>query len=339
MASDPDGIYGERIFELGLAEAVERGVLAPFEIDVLEIEDPDYYVGLSEDAMRGRRLGLLQAALLEHAAKLNLRTVLTFHQQVEEARAFAENLPETAADLYDTEVSEHAFAEADARPASPIRAEADELAAAGVRHVPPDRVWAEWLCGDHPIAHRRPVLDQFANGMDARGRRVHRAFLASVRILGEGVDIVGERGVEAVCIVGARGSMVQVVQNIGRALRPNADGRAPSSTWAAVRSPVSAAVTSTPSSRPSVSTTTCRLRPLTSLPPRCTRRCWPTSTPGSARPATTASSSWTGTVRQRASRHNGRGTIRQLHHAVLRSMRRTVHRCQRRPGAVAVLTR
>ncbi|MGW0778311.1 Helicase associated domain protein [Streptomyces sp. NPDC002835] len=227
MASDPDGVYGERIYDLGLGEAVERDILAPFVIDVLEIEDPDFYVGLSEDAMRGRRLALLQAALLEHAAKYNLRTTLTFHQQVEEARAFAENMADTAADLYDTEVSEHAITEADARPASPIGAQPSDLEdLERYRHVPPDRVWADWLCGDHPIAHRRTVLRQFANGIDDRGRRVHRAFLASVRILGEGVDIVGERGVEAVCIIGARGSMVQIVQNIGRGLRPNPDGSA-----------------------------------------------------------------------------------------------------------------
>ncbi|MEU0373318.1 Helicase associated domain protein [Streptomyces sp. NPDC006283] len=222
MASDPDGPYGEWIYELGLSEAIERGILAPFEIDVLEIEDPDYYIGLSPDAMRGRRLALLQAALLEHAARHNLRTVMTFHQQVEEARAFAANLPATAADLYHDEVSAHALGEADTRPPSPIGAQAGELEPD--RHVPPDRVWAKWLCGDHLVAERRDVIRQFANGIDADGKRVHRAFLASVRVLGEGVDIVGERGVEAVCIVGSRGSMVQIVQNIGRGLRPNPDG-------------------------------------------------------------------------------------------------------------------
>ncbi|WP_436952156.1 Helicase associated domain protein, partial [Streptomyces sp. SudanB182_2057] len=64
------------------------------------------------------------------------------------------------------------------------------------------------------------------NGIDAAGRRVHRAFLASVRVLGEGVDIVGERGVEAVCFADTRSSQVEIVQNIGRALRPNPDGTA-----------------------------------------------------------------------------------------------------------------
>ncbi|MEU0254753.1 Helicase associated domain protein [Streptomyces sp. NPDC006184] len=220
---DDSATYGTRIFDLGLAEAVERSILAGFEIDVLEIRDPDPVLRLSEDALRGRRLALLQAALLEHAAQMNLHTVMTFHQRVEEARAFAEQMPATAAELYATGASEAALADAEELPASSIEAELYELEDG--RHVPPDRVWADWLCGDHPIAHRRGVIQRFANGVDAASRRVHRAFLASVRALGVGVDITGLRGVEAVCIVGSRSSQVDIVQNIGRALRPNPDGR------------------------------------------------------------------------------------------------------------------
>ncbi|GAA2644202.1 hypothetical protein GCM10010307_48340 [Streptomyces vastus] len=37
---------------------------------------------------------------------------------------------------------------------------------------------------------------------------MHRAFLACARVLGEGVDITGERGVEAVCFADTRGSQV-----------------------------------------------------------------------------------------------------------------------------------
>ncbi|MFJ6907077.1 DEAD/DEAH box helicase [Streptomyces griseoluteus] len=219
---DDSATYGIGIFDLGLAEAVERSILAGFEIDVLEIRDPDPILGLSEDALRGRRLALLQAALLEHAAQMNLHTVMTFHQRVEEARAFAEQMPATAAELYATEASDAALADAEGLPTSSIEAELYELEDG--RHVPPDRVWADWLCGDHHIAHRREVIHRFANGINAQNRRVHRAFLASVRALGVGVDITGLRGVEAVCIVGSRSSQVDIVQNIGRALRPNPDG-------------------------------------------------------------------------------------------------------------------
>ncbi|MGW1819430.1 Helicase associated domain protein [Streptomyces sp. NPDC002125] len=224
MADDPGGLFGAWLpgAELGLSEAIEREVLAGFEIDVLEIRDPAPVVGESEEARRGRRLALLQTALLEHAAAYNLRTVMTFHQKVEEARAFADKLPETAADLYMNDASDADLAAADRLPKSSIDADFYELEAG--RHVPPDRVWSAWLCGDHTVAERREALRQFANGIDADGRRVHRAFLASVRVLGEGVDITGERGVDSICFADTRGSQVEIVQNIGRALRLNKDG-------------------------------------------------------------------------------------------------------------------
>lgn len=222
MADNPEGTYGAWLAELGLSEAIERGILAGFEIDVLEIRDPSPVLGESEEARRGRRLALLQTALLEHAAAYNLRTVMTFHQKVEEAAAFADKLPETAAELYVTEASDADLAKAEAMPTSSIDAELYELEAG--RHVPPDRVWSAWLCGDHLVTERREVLRQFANGIDVNNRRVHRAFLASVRVLGEGVDITGERGVEAICFADTRGSQVEIVQNIGRALRLNRDG-------------------------------------------------------------------------------------------------------------------
>ncbi|MFC5156401.1 DEAD/DEAH box helicase [Streptomyces amakusaensis] len=222
MADDPDGTYGAWLAELGLSEAIEREILAGFEIDVLEIRDPSPVIGETEEARRGRRLALLQTALLEHAAAWNLRTVMTFHQRVEEAAAFADKLPETAAELYVNDASDEDLAAADKLPKSSIDAEFYELEAG--RHVPPDRVWSAWLCGDHTVAERREKIRQFAGGINAAGRRVHRAFLASVRVLGEGVDITGERGVEAVCFADTRGSQVEIVQNIGRALRLNKDG-------------------------------------------------------------------------------------------------------------------
>ncbi|MCX2928504.1 DEAD/DEAH box helicase [Streptomyces sp. NEAU-W12] len=221
MGQDSD-TYGPWLAELGLSEAIEREILAGFEIDVLEIRDPSPVLGESEEAQRGRRLALLQTALLEHAAAWNLRTVMTFHQKVEEAAAFAEKMPETAAELYLNDASDDDLAAADRLPKSSIDTEFYGLEAG--RHVPPDRVWSAWLCGDHLVAERREVLWQFANGIDASGRRVHRAFLASCRVLGEGVDITGERGVEAICFADTRGSQVEIVQNIGRALRPNRDG-------------------------------------------------------------------------------------------------------------------
>lgn len=136
MSDDPDGLFGAWLpgAELGLSEAIEREILAGFEIDVLEIRDPSPVLGESEEARRGHRLAQLQTALLEHAAAYNLRTVMTFHQKVEEARAFADKLPETAADLYMNDASNEDLAAADRQPKSSIDAEFYELEAG--RHVP-----------------------------------------------------------------------------------------------------------------------------------------------------------------------------------------------------------
>ncbi|MET8682225.1 Helicase associated domain protein [Streptomyces sp. NPDC004647] len=192
---DDPAVYGNRCFTLSLTESIDREILARFEIDVLEIHDVEG-AGPGEDPgseeARGRRLAALQAALLAHAAAENLSTIISFHHRVIEAMAFAAKLPQTAARLW----------------------EADP-----VEHMPPHRVWADWLCGDHEAEHRRAVLDQFANGIDATGIAVNRAVLSNVKVLGEGVDIRGTRGVDAVFFADVRGSAIDIVQAVGRALR------------------------------------------------------------------------------------------------------------------------
>ncbi|MCX4524041.1 Helicase associated domain protein [Streptomyces anulatus] len=184
-------LYGPVLHETGLMEAVERGILARFEIDVLEIRDPS---PLSEQATdeerRGRRLAALQAALLKHADETGTRSYMTFHSRTLDAMAFARAMPESAARLHATDPAAY-----------------------------PARVGSDWLSGEHAATHRRDVLARYADGLDADGWVCELSFLASCRVLGEGVDIRGKRGVGAVVFADTRSSPVEVVQIIGRALR------------------------------------------------------------------------------------------------------------------------
>ncbi|MFD8956556.1 Helicase associated domain protein [Streptomyces caelestis] len=184
-------LYGPVLHETGLMEAVERGVLARFEIDVLEIRDP---APLADDASleerRGRRLAALQAALLKHADETGVRSYMTFHSRTLDAMAFSRAMPETAARLHATDPAAY-----------------------------PARVGSDWLSGEHPATHRRDVLARYADGLDADGWLCELSFLASCRVLGEGVDIRGKRGVQAVVFADTRSSPVEIVQIIGRALR------------------------------------------------------------------------------------------------------------------------
>ncbi|NUW02871.1 DEAD/DEAH box helicase [Streptomyces sp. CAI 127] len=188
---DDTTLYGPVLHETGLMESVERGILARFEVDVLEIRDPS---PLNEDASleerRGRRLAALQAALLKHADESGVRSYMTFHSRTLDAMSFARAMPETAARLHAADPAAY-----------------------------PARVGAEWLSGEHPATHRRDVLTRYADGLDAEGWVCELSFLASCRVLGEGVDIRGKRGVGAVVFADTRSSPVEIVQIIGRALR------------------------------------------------------------------------------------------------------------------------
>ncbi|MFD1831665.1 Helicase associated domain protein [Streptomyces desertarenae] len=187
---DDERLYGPQVFTFSLTEAIDRGILARFEIDVLEIRPPDLGTGGSEEERRGRRLAALQAALVKHAAATGVRSLICFHHRTAEAMAFARALPGTAARLHKEDPATY-----------------------------PRRVWADWLCGEHEPQHRRAVLGRFADGLDEDGWETELSVLANVRVLGEGVDICGRRGVDGVVFADVRGSAVDIVQAVGRALR------------------------------------------------------------------------------------------------------------------------
>ncbi|KUN58201.1 helicase [Streptomyces griseorubiginosus] len=204
VASMEDGspVFGPVAYKLTLSEAVGRGIVAPYQVLCLDVRDPDLYAALTSedtgsDAVRGARLAAVQTGLMRAAVEERFRRVLSFHSRVGEAEAMAASVPATAARL----------AEADPDTYPPV-----------------EQVWADWLYGEHAPGHRRQVLDEFASeflgGPDFEGRdvRAELRVLSSVRVLGEGVDTAE---CDAVLFTDARGSMVDIVQMVGRALRLN----------------------------------------------------------------------------------------------------------------------
>ncbi|MEW2511108.1 Helicase associated domain protein [Streptomyces sp. NPDC046870] len=192
-------VFGPVAYELKLSEAIRRGIVAPYQVLCVDIRDPYLYAALAEetggsDRVRGARLAALQTGLLTAAARERLRRILTFHSRVSEAEAMARGVPLVAARL----------------------AEDDPEAFPAV-----ERVWAEWLYGEHAPGYRREVLDEFASDFIGGARSDIPAavrVLSSVKVLGEGVDTAR---CDAVAFCDARGSMVDIVQMVGRALRMN----------------------------------------------------------------------------------------------------------------------
>ncbi|MGC4986766.1 Helicase associated domain protein [Streptomyces sp. DT193] len=193
-------VFGPVAYKLKLSEAIRLGLVAPYQVLCLDIRDPDLYAALtSEDtgsaAVRGARLAAVQAGLMRAAVEERFRRVLAFHSRVGEAEAMAAGVLAVAARLAEDDPGMFPAAE---------------------------RVWADWLYGEHAPLHRRRVLSEFASdflgGPEFEGRDIQAALrvLSSVRVLGEGVDTAE---CDAVLFADARGSMIDIVQMVGRALR------------------------------------------------------------------------------------------------------------------------
>ncbi|MGX5215025.1 Helicase associated domain protein [Streptomyces violaceus] len=193
MEDDPDSPFGSRCHTLTLSEAIDRGICAPYQVVCVDITDTKLQAAqlLGEDArseqVRGARLAALQTALVKASAEEGFRRTLVFHHVVKEAEAFAAGLADVAAQL---------------RAADP--------------ELYPRTIWANWLCGDHKPGHRRRVLTEFADGIATDGTVVEKGYLGSVKVLGEGVDT---RNCDSVYFADVRGSMPDLVQAVGRALR------------------------------------------------------------------------------------------------------------------------
>ncbi|MEU1190791.1 Helicase associated domain protein [Streptomyces sp. NPDC005859] len=183
---DDEKVFGPVLYKLSLASAVSRGLLARYQIIVLELKDPvvtpQKLMGEERrsEEVRGQRLGALQAALLHTMAQHDLSTCITFHHRTIEAQAYAEGLERVAAKLHADQPEKY-----------------------------PAKIWADWLCGEHVPERRRGVLGGF-------GSTALRAVLSNCRVLGEGVDI---RAVDSVALLDPKGAPHDIVQAIGRALR------------------------------------------------------------------------------------------------------------------------
>ncbi|WP_406502365.1 Helicase associated domain protein [Streptomyces sp. NBC_01602] len=193
MDDDPNGPFGSRCYTLTLSAAIDRGICSPYQVVCVDVTDTQLQAAqllgaeARSEAVRGARLAALQTALLKASAEENFRRTLVFHHMVKEAEAFAAGLPDVAAQLHVADPELY-----------------------------PKTIWADWLCGEHKPLHRRRVLDEFAAGIAGDGTVVDKGYLGSVKVLGEGVDTAR---CDSVYFADVRGSMPDLVQAVGRALR------------------------------------------------------------------------------------------------------------------------
>ena len=181
---DHQDIFGPTVFRLGLAQAIERGILADYQVLMPVVRDSDLRAILSDRAPHtsahhnGLRAAAIQICVLRAIAEHDLRRVLVFHNRIDAAHAFAEQLRRTAAELPE-----------------PL----------GV----PD-LWSHAIDSDQSMFRRRILLHQF------RQDTPRCAVLSNVRTLNEGIDVPA---IDAVVFAAPRYSVIDAIQAIGRGLR------------------------------------------------------------------------------------------------------------------------
>ncbi|MEU8581913.1 DEAD/DEAH box helicase [Streptomyces abikoensis] len=188
---DDPRLYGPVVYRLSLAEAIQQGLLADYEIIAVEVRDEDMRETLKDTQRYGvteecLRLAAAQIALLRAQHTYDLRRTLTFHTFIADAEVFAETLSETAAYM-------------------PPRTRC--TLSAGVVHSRQgavERRQAVQRFIDTP--HRGPCGEQTPR----------RAVLSNCRCFSEGVDIPS---IDSILFADPQTSSIQIVQAIGRALR------------------------------------------------------------------------------------------------------------------------
>ncbi|MGW5768797.1 Helicase associated domain protein [Streptomyces longwoodensis] len=200
---DNEAVYGKKVFEYPLAQAVADGRAADYRIVVPTLTDADLRCrlnlptstadpgggrgdGSGEDRDGALRTTALHLAVLRAMTEHGLKKVLVYFNLVSDARRFARELPHTLRLLARTDP-----------------------------HLTPDAAPALFFAhGEHTPAQRADTFNGFA--------AADRAVLANSKLIAEGVDIPS---VDAIVFADPTRSVIRCAQALGRALRLDVSGK------------------------------------------------------------------------------------------------------------------
>ncbi|MFI1855540.1 Helicase associated domain protein [Streptomyces sp. NPDC020480] len=197
---DNEQVYGKKVFEYPLAQAVADGRAADYRIVVPTLTDTDLRRRLNlpapgttrpgddtgEDEDSALRTTALHLAVLRAMTERRLKKVLVYFNLVSDARRFARELPHTLRQLARTDPGL-------------------------CPDITPELFFAH---GEHTPTQRADTFAAFATA--------DCAILANARLIAEGVDIPS---VDAIVFADPTRSVTRCVQALGRALRLDVSGK------------------------------------------------------------------------------------------------------------------
>ncbi|MBB4934443.1 superfamily II DNA or RNA helicase [Lipingzhangella halophila] len=188
---DDQDVFGERAYEFSFAEAIRRGLLAPFRVvtPVITRTHVRQLVARSQHLELGRAaisadVAALQVATLKAMVEFGGQRALTFHPRRTDARLWAINLGHIPALLEDWD----------------------------------GQVWAHHLNGDHHGRQRSRVLEEFAT--PTTDTAPVKRFVTNVALFRDGFDAPG---CDTIVVTHPITSTTMGVQMLSRALRVDPD--------------------------------------------------------------------------------------------------------------------
>lgn len=184
---DDPAKFGRVFHRLSFGEAIHRGLLTDYQVAIVGVDDVTYrdwatrgVLVRRDDKITDARMLASQIGLAKAMRRYDLRRVISFHSRVLRAKRFAADIPNVLAWIPGRE-----------RPSGPLwTGFASGAMSAGERHV---------------RLQRLRMLDDGERGL-----------LTNARCLSEGVDVPT---LDGVAFIDPRGSEVDIVQAVGRAIR------------------------------------------------------------------------------------------------------------------------
>ena len=184
---DDPAKFGKVFHRLSFGEAIHRGLLTDYQVAIVGVDDATYrewakrgVLVRRDDKITDAQTLASQIGLAKAMRRYDLRRVISFHSRVLRAKRFAADMPDVLAWMPGRE-----------RPSGPL--------------------WTGFASGEMSAGERHVRLQRLRMLDDGE-----RGLLTNARCLSEGVDVPT---LDGVAFIDPRGSEVDIVQAVGRAIR------------------------------------------------------------------------------------------------------------------------
>ena len=188
VGMDSEAVFGPVVHKLTFGQAISDGHLNDYQVVIVGVDEPmvkqwideQEIVATNPDEQTDARTLAAKIGLIKAIKDYDLKRVISFHSRVKGAKDFSEELLDVV-DLID-----------------PI-------------HRPEGLFLADYVSGEMKAGDRKDKIDRLKllEGFD-------RGILTNARCLAEGVDVPS---LDGVAFIDPRGSQVEIIQAVGRAIR------------------------------------------------------------------------------------------------------------------------